>query len=151
MLWMILPPCVIGVVSLVVGVRLWFSQGFTIQRFEEGVTPSALRIFFVTYPIVTNVAFEAFSCYEFEGGSGWLVADVLIKCDTHDHHRAKNVAWLAIALYPVGLIVLNGWLLFSIRHAVGSGMPTTLSRVLAWLHGEFQPHLFWCRSIQTAK
>ena len=31
---------------------------------------------FLAYPIVTNVAFAAFSCFKFKGGAGYLKADV---------------------------------------------------------------------------
>eukprot|EP00966_Prymnesium_polylepis_P069238 1609029-Prymnesium_polylepis.4 len=71
------------------------------------VTPSALRIFFLAYPIVTNVAFEAFSCYEFEHAdgnatAGWLIADVSISCGSQTHLEAMRLAVLAVVLYPVG-------------------------------------------------
>ena len=77
-----------------------------------------LRIFFLAYPIVTNVAFEAFSCFEFEGDSSWLIADVSIECGTDEHLQAKSLAWVAIALYPIGLILLSAMLLLRERHAI---------------------------------
>ena len=40
--------------------------------------PTALRVLFLAYPTVTNVAFDAFSCFEFSDGRGWLVTDVCI-------------------------------------------------------------------------
>ena len=92
---------------------------------------------------MTNVAFEAFSCYEFEGASSWLVADVNIECDTEEHRSALTLAWVAIVMYPIGLIVLNGALLYTARHAIRSRSPTKLSLALAFLHSEYEPHLFW--------
>ena len=95
---------------------------------------------FVSHPhrLVTNVAFEAFSCYEFEGGRSWLVADVAIECKTLDHDHAKDLARVAIAVYPVGIFVLNAALLFSARKAIYYEQPTMLYRTIDFLHREYQ-------------
>ena len=63
---------------------------------------------------MTNIAFDAFSCYVFEQ-SQWLKADVAIQCGSPDHDRAVSLAWVAIILYPCGLLVLYGALLFAVR------------------------------------
>mgnify|MGYP001210425638 CR=1 FL=1 len=77
----------------------------------ELTAPVTLRIFFLLYPLVTNVAFEAFPCYGFENSDGYLAADVSIKCGSGEHNSAKALAIGAILLYPIGLLVLNGALL----------------------------------------
>lgn len=47
-----------------------------ISHFER-IMPIVLRIAFLSYPIVTSFAFEAFSCHVFDEGAGaWLVAGV---------------------------------------------------------------------------
>ena len=38
-------------------------------------------------PIVTNVAFEAFACFEFESGRGWLVAEQVPRIELGSPHR----------------------------------------------------------------
>lgn len=63
---------------------------------------------------MTNVAFDAFSCYAFEQ-SQWLKADVAIQCGSPDHVTAVSLAWVAIILYPCGLLVLYATLLFAVR------------------------------------
>ena len=109
----------------------------------QRVTPMVLRIFFLAYPIVTNVAFEAFSCFEFEGDSSWLIADVSIQCGTAEHVQAQSLAWVAIALYPIGLLLLNTTLLRHARRAIEFGPRTELSKALAFLHSEYKPQ-FLC-------
>ena len=104
-------------------------------------TKIALRIFFLAYPIVTNVAFEAFSCFEFEGASSWLVADVSIQCGSDEHMQVKSLARVAIAIYPVGLILGNAVMLLLARSAIQVGPSTELSKALAFLHSEYKPHL----------
>ena len=105
------------------------------------VTPMILRIFFLAYPIVTNVAFEAFSCFEFEGASSWLIADVSIECGTDEHAQTQALAWIAIIIYPVGLILLNALLLVRARRAIEFGPQTELSMALNFLHSEYKPQL----------
>lgn len=59
------------------------------------------------------------------------------------YRRVKAWAWVAMTLYPVGLIVLAGALLFYERDAIVNGPPTQLSRALSFLHAEFEPFFFW--------
>ena len=106
------------------------------------VLPVILRLAFLVYPIVTNVAFEAFSCFEFEDGRSWLRTDVAIECETPPHTEAMRLAALAITVYPVGLFVLNAVLLFSARKAIRSGLETALSRPLRFLYAEYTATCF---------
>jgi len=113
-------------------------------RVLERSTPWILRLMFLAYPTVTNVAFSAFSCYEFETGDSWLVADVSIQCNS-PYHRRFVVGWAiaAMALYPIGLLVVCTVLLLCARKAVRSGNPTRLSTAIAFLHQEYRPMVFW--------
>ena len=79
---------------------------------------------------------DAFPCYEFIE-SEWLKADVSIQCGTGEHDDAKALAWAAILIYPVGLLVLNGALLFAARRAIRNDKPTTLSHAIDFLHREY--------------
>ena len=103
----------------------------------ENVLPPFLQVMFILYPLVTNVAFEGFPCYSFEGGRGWLIADVSIECNTPDHDSATALAWVAVIVYPVGLMVGNLFLLFLARNAIIDGKETPLSRSIAFLYREY--------------
>ena len=92
----------------------------TPQSILEHVLPAVLRIAFLIYPIVTNVAFEAFSCFEFEDGRGWLITDVAIECRTAEHATTTAFATLAIITFPVGIFVLSAKLLFDARGPIRS-------------------------------
>ena len=90
---------------------------------------------FLLYPNVTKVAFDGLSpCYELDDGSGvtrgFLIADVDIECRTPKHTRVRMLAWLAVALYPVGLMVINSLLLFKAR-GVSSTTATVVVIVVA--------------------
>ena len=51
----------------VVAARCSVTDGhLSVQRLSLSATPALLKLAFLAYPLVTNVAFEAFSCYDFE-------------------------------------------------------------------------------------
>ena len=55
-LWMILPLVVVCIGFVAESFRLSSKKRLTAVNLFKGATPNTLRIFFVTYPIVTNVA-----------------------------------------------------------------------------------------------
>ena len=69
--------------------------------------------------------------------------DVSIQCGSAEHSQAKAVAWFAIILYPIGLIVVVTSLLIAARKAITTHTSTPLSRSLAFLHREFKPERFY--------
>ena len=116
----------------------------------EWMAPYMLQMLFVFYPLVTNVAFDAFSCYEFREGS-WLKADVSIRCGSPRHERATTFAWAAIVVYPIGLLVLNAALLTKARHTIRSREPSVFTIATAFLHREYEPHFFWWELVEMGR
>jgi hypothetical protein len=111
--------------------------------FIESVLPPFNLVMFLLYPRVTQIAFEGFPCYRLVDGTGYLMADVGIQCGTTSHNQAKFLAWVAVIIYPIGLMVFNAVLLFRARKAILDGKPTPLSRSIAFLYKEFDPTIFW--------
>jgi len=109
-----------------------------------------LKLGFVSYPLMTNMAFEAFSCYQFTK-SQWLKVDVAIQCGSAKHRDAKILAWIAIVMYPIGLLLIYGSLLFSARHAIMTNRPTALSRAIAFLYREYEPSFFWWELVEMLR
>ena len=103
---------------------------------------SALKICFMTYPIVTSVACQAFLCHHFESGHGYLISNVEVECNTAQHRHLKRLAWAAIVMYPFGAFVLTATLLFRARTALRTNRPTATSRAIAFLHSEYKPESF---------
>ena len=144
---MLLPLVVIAVIVVAFVLhRLWKRRAGSAPEatlFEQSL-PLSLLVLFFAYPKVTQIAFEAFSCHEFEDGArGWLKADVAIECGTAEHATAAGVATTAILLYPVGLNVFFSLLLLKARKAIVGGIETPLSRATAFLHKEYEPTCFW--------
>ena len=94
----------------------------TVWLVLQQAAPYALRLLFLLYPIVTQTAFQAFSCYHFDEGqltsTSWLRADVSIECGTAAHGHATTLGLTAILMYPVGLILIFGGLLYRARFEV---------------------------------
>lgn len=118
-------------------------KGCSLADSVASVAPYALELLFLSYPIITREAFEAWPCHEFANGERWLRADVGIPCDTTEHQNAKSVAIIAIAIYPVLQLVVFTLLLALARGAIVSGRPTRLSTAIAFLHREYKPETMW--------
>ncbi|KAL3912703.1 MAG: hypothetical protein SGPRY_008246, partial [Prymnesium sp.] len=150
-------PAVIAVAIVIVGAIFMRKRERTTVPLLERTAPYLLQLLFLAYPIVSRVAFDGFSCYTFTSENGterekeFLKADVSIECDTPKHREVQKLASVAIAVYPVGLLVLVAVLLFSARHAIYSNTPTRLSRATAFLHREYQPHLFWWELVEMLR
>ena len=153
LLWTVAPLALVAVVVLAVALDLCLrsDRRLTCAALFCRVIPVVLRLGFLVYPIVTNVAFEAFSCFEFEDGRSWLRTDVAIECETPPHSQAKRLAAIAIAVYPVGLFFLNAALLFHVRKALYSGTETALSRPLRFLYAEYDRHVFWWELMELGR
>jgi len=149
-IYMLLPGAAAALIVLAVALRLLCTCRLSITALFETAVPLLLKLGFLAYPLVTNVAFDAFSCYTFSD-SEWLKADVAIQCSTPEHDGVKRLAWLAILLYPIGLFVLYGALLFAARHAIQTNRPTVLSRAIAFLYREYETSLFWWELVEMLR
>ena len=77
----------------------------------------------------------------FAGSLGWLITDVSIQCGSEEHTTVKQLAWSAVFMYPVGLLILNAALLLKARRTIVSGRTTPLSHALKFLYKEFEPQV----------
>ena len=142
--WIVMPLALIFLILLATSVWLRFRRHqVTCSSVLLAAAPLVLQTLFVIYPIVSRIAFSAFSFYEFKDGSSFLRADVDIKLGSAEHTRAMNVAILGIVLYPVGMPVFFGVLLWCAREAIVSGQPTPLSSATRFLHGDYKALFFW--------
>jgi hypothetical protein len=142
-LWMLVPPVLVGTILIGSVASLLFKRSLSRSTLVESALPLIVRLLFLLYPLIANVAFEAFSCYpEFEDGTRYLIVDVSIACDSNaeEYTRVYATAWLAIGVYAFGLLALNAALLFNARKAIVKRVPTTLSRAIHFLYCEFEPY-----------
>ena len=113
--------------------------------------PYLLYIFFFAFPLVSSRAFQAFDCEEFDDGTRFLRADYSLDCDDAEYRRVIFLAWVAIALYPVGVPLLYLTLLVCARKAVLSERPTALSRSLTFLHQDYELSMYWWEMVEIFK
>ena len=149
--WMLLP--VVLVLVLVFGCVCWlgYRRELTRHTLLSSSLPLITRLLFVLYPLVTNVAFEAFSCYDFDGDAAvsnstvqsFLVSDVSVPCYREEHGTITGVAWLALFLYPLGIICIFAALLLHARKAILAKRPTLLSQAVRFLYREYQPDFYY--------
>ena len=114
--------------------------------------PFILGLSFLTFPMVSSLAFQAFDCEDFDDGSSFLRADYSVACnDADEYGRVRTLAWIAIALYPLAIPIGCQALLLSTRKAILSENPTPLSSSLAFLHEDYEPSFYWWELVETTK
>ena len=122
--------------------------------------PLALLVLFFAFPQVTALAFRMFEpCTTFTDEMGetqrFLVSyrkHYAVTCPSSELTAAQSIAWVAIVLYPVGVIVLCAFLLYVGRSTLlleEEGTPYT--RSIAFLHAPFRPTFFYFDLIELSK
>jgi hypothetical protein len=114
----------------------------------ERVLPYWLILAFMIYPRVSTTAFRGFDCYWFENVDGqewrgWLTEDVSIECDTDDHSGIKALAWTAVIIYPVGVVLTVAYLLWKAKPAITSGATTPFTKSIQFLFNEYNEVTYW--------
>ena len=106
--------------------------------------PLCLLVSFLAFPMVASLAFEAFSCEEFDDGSSYLIADYSVDClDATQYNPVRRLAVVAIGLYPVAVPLSYAMLLRAASGAILSGRPSPLSKALNFLHQGVEPRCYW--------
>ena len=86
-----------------------------------------------------------------EDGTEWLRADVSIECHTVEHDRVKWIAWVAVAIYPVGMWLLNFFLLRRAGPAILNGYDTRWRTATSFLHQDYVPERYWWELCEMAR
>lgn len=162
--WMAMPITIALIIFISCLARLVLTCRLSSTALLESSLPHILKLLFIFYPIVTNTAFEAFSCYTFDANTNstraFLVSDVDIECTYgwggsktyHERHSIVTaVAYAAVGLYPIGLLVLYSILLFCCRKAIQSGKHTALSRATSFLHREYEPAFYYWELLEMVR
>ncbi|MFL2885600.1 MAG: hypothetical protein ACJZ48_01490 [Candidatus Pelagibacterales bacterium] len=139
------------------------------QRGERGLVdavllryamPLSLLVLFFAFPPVTALAFRMFEpCTTFSDEVGeaqkWLVSyrkHYAVACPSDELSDAQSIAWVAILLYPVGVIVLSAWLLYLGRTTLLlEDEHTAYTRSIAFLHAPFVPSYFYFDLLELSK
>ena len=91
--------------------------------------PATLYITFLAFPAVATKCFRAWQCLQLKDGSSWLKEDYAVDCNgSAEYNRIFGLAWLGIAVWPLGVLALYSALLFSQRRVLWVGRSTALTR-----------------------
>ena len=78
-LYSLTPFVVAALLVVIVALQLRYTSKLTLHKLLETSAPYLLKLGFIMYPLVSLVAFDAFSCHVFEDDAGWLRSDVAIR------------------------------------------------------------------------
>ena len=109
---------------------------------------------------MTSLAFRTFEeCTTFSdvvgGSQEFLISfpkHYALACPSDELSAAQSLAWAAIFMYPVGVILLSGCLLYVSRQALLLEEQTTpYTRSIAFLHAPFVPKFFYFELLELTK
>jgi hypothetical protein len=143
--WARTPPLIINESARAQG-SLWST---TTNGFMDGV-PASLILAFCFTPSVSAAIFRAWYCvsfyYDEEVQHYFLAGDLTVRCmdSSPEYTRLTNVAWILVALWPIGMLVVYTAMLLPCGKTLIHGEPATpLVRATAFLHIDYKPHYFW--------
>ena len=143
----LITPLVLAAVVCVVCLGHSCAQaGPRMLRLQRGMLLSLrwlLSLTFLILPMVSSAAFQAFACETFDDGTLRLRADYSIACGSDAHNQSERLAWLGIACYPLGVLLVYAVLLAAVRPAVAAEKPTPLSRAMEFLVHDTKPAYLW--------
>ena len=135
-------------------------RSFTDTVLLRYAMPLTMLILYFAFPPVTALAFRLFEdCTTFTDELGesqaFLISDrkhFAVPCPSDELKGAQSTAWLAIFLYPVGVILLSAWLLYLGRSTLLLEQKSTpYTRSISFLHAPFKPTYFYFDLLELAK
>ena len=154
LLFLVLSPCVLGLLVLTCSMATEVLTKRKAASLKAGLIralPYLLYLLFFAFPLVSSRAFQAFDCEEFDDGTRFLRVDYSLNCDDNEYGRVVFLAWVAIALYPVCIPLVNLTLLLTARKAILTEHPTDLSRSLTFLTSDYAPSMYWWEMVEISK
>ena len=136
------------------------------------VLPTVLVALFALVPGVCARIFQSFACDAFgyddaasgAAGQRWFLhADYSVQCvgggytagegdvDTEEYNQIKTLAYNLIVLWPVGVPLLFGALLFRIRRAIASDQQCRLAKAISFLHADYRRGCFWWELLELGR
>ena len=113
--------------------------------------PFALLISFALVTTVSKGIFDTWDCIEYELDDTkvrtFLNADLKITCSGNDYpeeyDEIKYIAYIFLALWPIGMPLIFYFVLFPIRAALRQRQQTRWVLATEFLHKDYKPAYFW--------
>ncbi|CAM9115923.1 unnamed protein product, partial [Laminaria digitata] len=146
---------VLGLLAVTYGVALSRNSGSDDSVREnirnKHLTAVLLLLFFV-YPSVSSTVFRMFACDPLDDGEEYLRADYRIICTDAKHRDLQVYAAIMIAVYPVGIPLLFGVLLYRHRAVLSDARANkAAAQSIASLWAPYRPSRFYYEVIECAR
>ncbi|KAL1499218.1 hypothetical protein AB1Y20_013725 [Prymnesium parvum] len=111
--------------------------------------PASLVLAFCFTPSVSAVIFRAWYCVSFAFDKyeerRFLADDLSVQCDgSSEHNRILLIAWVMVAIWPIGMVVMYTALLLPCRHMLLDEAPESpLLKATSFLHRDYKPAYYW--------
>jgi len=115
--------------------------------------PASLVIAFCFTPSVCASIFQAWHCVPFDFDNtqeiSFLAQDLSVRCgDSAEHSEIEAVAWVLVAIWPIGMVIVYLAVLIPTRHAFLDEHSSNenglhLLRATTFLHRDYKPAFFW--------
>ena len=111
------------------------------------------QIIFLFAPSTNRAIFKAWDCVPFEYSATtqhyFLRASLGIRCGSEEHQQVFAVAFLLMAIWPVGSIVVFAGLALRGRRRLLQHTPDSFVRAIRFLHADFKPQ--YCESLRPVR
>ena len=127
-----------------------------LQRIRHKHMSAVLLMTFLVYSSVSATVFQTFACEDLDDRKTYLTADYRIECDSSEHQAFQVFAGIMILVYPVGIPLFYGYLLYKNRRALKSrdeGKREASARVQSFydLWAPYKPGRFYYEVIECGR
>ncbi|GMH86453.1 hypothetical protein TrVE_jg3945 [Triparma verrucosa] len=129
--------------------------GRLVKKYRSRCFTSAIAIMYLVLPTVTTKIFGLFPCDELDDGSEMLRKDYTISCQDGDRDFWEAYGWLMVGVFPVGVISMYGFLLWSKRAKLKKPVEQRLEdeeiTPLLFLWEPYKPVFWYWEVIETGR
>ncbi|GMH57850.1 hypothetical protein TrST_g5886 [Triparma strigata] len=129
--------------------------GLLVKKYMSSCFTSAIAIMYLVLPTVTTKIFGLFPCDELDDGSEMLRKDYTISCQDDGRDFWETYGWLMVGVFPVGVISMYGFLLWSKRAKLKKPVEQRLEdeeiTPLLFLWEPYKPEFWYWEAIETGR
>ena len=130
---------------------MWFRRALEKDRMQRKVIRDHcielfLGLTFMIFSGVSTTIFDTFNCRTYgDDPTYYLNADKSLSCESPRHSYYKSYAFLMMAIFPVGIPLLYGTMLFQRRHEIQSTKRYKKDSLIktSFLWEMYEPNMWW--------
>jgi len=122
---------------------------------SSNLISASLFIIFLSASRVSRIIFQSFDCVPFEYSAEekryFLRTSLDVECHTPAHDDILTVAYVLIALWPIGSVMLFAVLAYRARLRLKLRVYDKFVHSIRFLHGDFKPDFYYWASVELAQ